>query len=167
MVSEDVEFKLEEVKFHIELLYAIQETGKSLTHINDPIKEASYLLSAVLNAFYSVTEMCGGKKINLVKEFRESNPKIYAGSGKGGLRNTTVHLSHKQIDFSGYVPPKAGMIKMNFKETPKLVPNKYQDGVLHLNFTTIFYIEICDELISVVDFCNEHLKLLEKFVSKL
>lgn len=167
VIAEDVEFKLEEVKFHIELLYAIQETGKSLTHINDPMREASYLLSAILNAFYSVTEICGGKRVDLIKEFKDRHPEIYAGSGKGGLRNTTVHMTHKQIDFSGYVPPKAGEVNFNFKDTPKLVPSNVQDGVINLNFTTIFYINICDELISVVDFCDEHLSHLKKLVGKL
>lgn len=72
MKTEDIQFKLEEIKFHLELLYAIEESGKSLTLINNPEKEASYLVSAVLNAFYSLTEMCGGKGNQYVKNLGKS-----------------------------------------------------------------------------------------------
>ncbi|WP_330130922.1 hypothetical protein [Shewanella xiamenensis] len=167
MKTEDIQFKLEEIKFHLELLYAIEESGKSLTLINNPEKEASYLVSAVLNAFYSLTEMCGGKGNQYVKEFREIYPSIYAGSGKGGLRNTTVHVAHKRIDFSGYISPQNGRVNFHFKETPKLAPLEKSVGKVTLRFSPNFYLKINGEMVAIVDYFHEHLGALKKLVSRL
>jgi hypothetical protein len=52
----DASIKLKEAQFFIELLEALEKRGDSLTNVAPPKEEASFLLSAILNSFYSVTE---------------------------------------------------------------------------------------------------------------
>ncbi len=48
--------KLEEAQFFLELLDALDQRKRPLTHIGDAAKETTYLFSAILNSFYSVVE---------------------------------------------------------------------------------------------------------------
>ncbi|WP_273024176.1 hypothetical protein [Rheinheimera sp.] len=164
---DDVRFKLEEAKFHIELLYLIQKTGASLTHINSPEKEASYLFSAILNAFYSVIEVGGFKSSLHVKNFKSLHPLIYAGSGKGGLRNTSVHVRHIQVEHGTYPKPTKGPVVLRFGVSPKLAMQDKTQGVVNLRFEKIFHVELDNELVPIAEFCNEHLKQLTEFVDSL
>ena len=166
-IKQDIDFKINESKFHIELLEVIVKSGKTLTHQKSTEEEASYILSAILNAFYSVTELSGGNKNIKVKEFKDNHPIIYAGSGKGGLRNTTVHVSHVKIDHSGYKPPKGDAVNLNFRETPKLImeqESQQDKNSVTLRFTPDFYIEVQGELKNVIDLCTQHLYELENFI---
>lgn len=136
--------KISEANFFLELITALEKRGNSLTHHDNPDEEASFLLSAVLNTLYSATEMLGGKQEPMVKKFRESHPLFYAGSGKGGLRNTTVHVTHVEAASLGRLPQKSpGSVRLNFERTPKLIQEKAtSQGRLTLNFTPIFVVEI-------------------------
>jgi hypothetical protein len=138
-----------------------------ITHINDPEKEASYLFSAILNAFYSVTEICGGNSSLLVKNFKSIYPLIYSGSGKGGLRNTSVHVRHIQVEHKKYSKPARGTLVLRFGVNPKLTLPDEGQGVLKLRFEKVFHVEINNELVPIAEFCNEHLKQLAGFVDSL
>jgi hypothetical protein len=162
--------KLEEVKFFLELFDALEQRGQSLTNTNTVEREASFIFSAILNSFYSVTELAkdDGAKKEEVQTFKIAHPLIYAGSGKGGLRNTTVHVKHIVIDHAGYIPPKGNEVNINFKKTPKLVQEKKDKEVgIVLKFTPYFYIEINKEMKRIMAVVENHFSELRKFVASL
>ncbi|WP_134057949.1 hypothetical protein [Rheinheimera aquimaris] len=163
----DARFKLEEAAFHIELLYLIQKSGASITHIGNLEKEASYLFSAILNAFYSVTEICGSKTSMQVRNFKNLYPLIYSRSEKGGLRNTSVHVRHIQVENNIYAKPAKGTVVLRFGVSPKLSMPDFTHGVVKLRFEKVFHIEIDNELLAIAEFCNEHLKQLTDFVDSV
>ena len=112
----DANIKLKEAHFFIELLEALEKRGDSLTNIAPPIRGGFFLLSAILNSFYSVTEhvnqyikVLTGKendyklKAQQVSDFRNKFKFFYEFCK--GIRNTTVHIKHKEIDDQGYKPP--------------------------------------------------------------
>jgi len=167
-IKQDINFKIKESKFHIELLETLEQSGKTLTHQNSTEEEASYILSAILNAFYSVTELSGENKDLKVKTFKNQFPSIYAGVSKGGLRNTTVHVSHVKIDHSGYIPPSGGEVNFNMRPTPKLIVDAKKDTTsVDFNFTPNFYIKVDGKLKNVIEFCTQHLHALETFVKTI
>ena len=95
------------------------------------------------------------------------HPLIYSGSGKGGLRNTSVHVRHIQVEKKKYFKPARGTLVLRFGVSPKLaLPNESQ-GVVKLRFEKVFYVEISNELIPIAEFCNEHYKQLVVFVDSL
>jgi len=163
--------KLEETKFFLELLDALEKRGESLTNNGDTEKEASYILSAILNGFYSVTELAketNKEKVSDIKAFKKDNPIIYAGSGKGGLRNTTVHVKHINIDHSGYIPPKGNEINFNYKKKPKLIVEEQNNtNDIKINLVPYFYIEVDKSMKRVVELADNHYYELNNFISGL
>lgn len=162
--------KLEEAKFFLELFDALEQRGKPLANNSSIEREASFIFSAILNGFYSVTELAknNGTRNADVQTFKDNHPLFYAGSGRGGLRNTTVHVKHIDIDHAGYIPPKGDTINFNFKDTPKLIRDEKanEDGVV-LKFTPYFYIEVNGDMKRVMELANNHYYEIKKFVATL
>ncbi|MEW8348255.1 MAG: hypothetical protein AB2687_08080 [Candidatus Thiodiazotropha taylori] len=162
--------KLEEVQFFIELYNALEMSGVSFTRNTIKEKEASYILSAILNGFYSATELLKNNKKNIeqVIKFKNQYPVIYSRSEKGGLRNTTVHVKHVGIDYSGYISQSGNNLNFNFKRSPKLItnPTNISEKVI-LNHNKYFYLKIDDEHIRVSDLVGDHYYTLERFAQIL
>lgn len=156
---ENTQAKINEAKFFIDLLSQLEKKGKSFVTKTLLEDEASYLLSAILNAFYSATEMAGGKNNIDIKKFRDDHSLFYDHSSNGGLRNTTVHLHHKQIDHVGYIPPKGDAVNFNLNKPVQNTPGDKTD----FNFAGKFYLEIENEHKSVLELCSDHLNKLTEF----
>ena len=158
-IMENTQAKINEAKFFINLLSQLEKKGKPFVTKTLLEDEASYLLSAILNAFYSATEMAGGKNNIDIKKFRDDHSLFYDHSSNGGLRNTTVHLHHKQIDHVGYIPPKGDEVNFNLKTPIQNIPGDKID----FNLTGKFYLEIENEHKSVLELCSDHLNKLTEF----
>ena len=163
----DIEEKLNEAKFFLELFDTLEKRSDSLTNNFSIEAEASYILSAILNSFYSVTELAGGKQNPKVKSFRyKEHPSIYAGSGKGGLRNTTVHVRHISADHLGYIPPKGDSINFNMKRTAKLVEEQQNNKAgIAFNIGPYFYLKIGGKYQRITELLESHFKELKTFIN--
>lgn len=160
----DVETKLQEAKFFLELLDALEQRGNSLTSVASAKEEASFLLSAILNSFYSVTEhakaIVGAER---VKQFKSKFPLFYAG--KEGLRNITVHQKHIGTDHEGYIPPAGDRVRIDFRSEPKLIKQNKIPG--RLVFVPYYYVIINNELVRIIELCYDHYYQLQKFVKDM
>ena len=161
----DANIKLKEAHFFIELLEALEKRGDSLTNVAPPIEEASFLLSAILNSFYSTIELLKdivGKE--QIAKFKSSFPIFYNRADKDGdqpgLRNLTVHVRHVEVDHEGYKPP-IGRVNLNLRQEPKLIQRK--TGV-NLNLAPYFYLMVDNDLKRMTELCYEHYYELCKFV---
>ncbi len=161
--------KLNEAAFFIELFAATQERGESLTRSADLITEASFLFSAIMNAFYSALDQwkAATKDQTAYKAFVAKYPEIYSHSHFGGWRSTTVHVQHMSISHSGYIPSKGGQVDLVFSHSPKLAVKVSNKGSVDLHFHPLYYVDYRGELKEVIAFSSEHLselaKLLETF----
>ncbi|MFO1419512.1 MAG: hypothetical protein U1F59_00835 [Candidatus Competibacteraceae bacterium] len=156
----DANTKLKEAQFFIELLEALEKRGDSLTNVVPPVEEASFLLSAILNSFYSVTEHAKSIiSLDKVQEFKDSFPLFY--KGRQGLRNMTVHEKHIGVDHEGYKPP-IGKVSFSFRPEPKL--SKHKTGTANLSLVSYFYLEVDGEFKRITELCYEHYYKLCKFV---
>lgn len=156
--------KLKEAEFFLELLDALDERKRPLTRVADTAQEASYLLSAILNAFYSaVVIMRDEEKID-VEEFVAANPEIYARADRGGERARTVHVSHTLPAFSGYLPPKLDA-PLYMRKTPVLVEEAQIPGRMDVVFGPNHYIYVAlkGRNIEVCEFCYDHFCKLRAF----
>ena len=174
----DANIKLKETQFFLELLEALEKREDSLTNIAPPVEEASFLLSAILNSFYSVTEHVNqhikillGKekddkfKAKEVKDFRDLFPIYYNRADQEkiepGKRNLTVHVKHVRVDHEGYKPP-VGKVNFSFRPEPKLI--KHKAGTTNLSLVPYFYLEVDGEFKRIIELCYEHYYELCKFV---
>jgi len=169
----DANIKLQEALFFIELLEAIEKRQDSLTDIATLEVEASFIFSAILNSFYSVTEyvdkhikIANGKekqkeKSKEVKDFMD-NFNLFYKYGIG-LRHVTVHIKHVEVDYVGYLPQKA---RLNFKKQPKLIREKNNSCRGKLSFIPYFYVKANNDLERMTDLCYEHYNQLRMFVEK-
>ncbi len=156
----DASIKLKEAQFFIELLESLEKRGDSLTNIASPVEEASFLLSAILNSFYSVTEHTKSIiEVDKVQEFKNSFPLFY--NGKRGIRNITIHEKHIGIDHEGYKPPVGGA-KLSLRPEPKLIQHKA--GTAKLSLVSYFYLEVDGEFKHITELCYKHYYELCKFV---
>lgn len=128
--------KLKKAEFFIELFVATQEKGESLTHDASLLEEASYLCSAIMNAFCSALDQWRSKTNNEVayKEFVSRFQEIYAHSHHGGWRSSTVQVQHLPIAHSGYIPPEGGQVHLVFLHPPKLSDREKRKGSVDLVF---------------------------------
>lgn len=151
--------KLNEAAFFIELFAATQERSESLTRNTDLITEASFLFSAIMNAFYSALDQwkTTTKDVATYKAFIEKYPEIYSHSHFGGWRSTTVHVQHIPISHSGHVPPKGNQVDLVFSHSPKLAARESKPGSVDLHFHPLYYVEYRGELKEVVAFSRKHL----------
>ena len=159
------ERKLEEAKFFLELLDALDQRSRPLTHSADAAKEASFLFAAVLNSFYSATAIMQESEHIDTKPFTDAHPEIYARAKNGGERAKTVHIAHTDTAFSGYIPPPGDAVNLDFRKTPLLVVEARVPGRVDLVLGPGHYmrIELHDKLVDVCDFCHAHYYQLKKF----
>jgi hypothetical protein len=166
----DTNEKLNEIQFYLEIFHVLESRSISFTDKFNVEKEASFILSAILNGFFSTLEiaMDGGSKKADVKKFKISHPLFYARSDKGGLRNTTVHVKHIKPDHVGYIPPNGDSIRFNFKKTPKIVKENQEskDGI-NFNMGKYFYLKIGKENKRIIELMNKHYIELKQFVRSL
>lgn len=155
--------KLREAKFFIELLHALEERGHALSNHATPAQEASYLFSAILNAFYSALVIVEESSKVHATEFRAAHKEIYAHAKKDGVRAVTVHKQHVPVTHSGYIPPAGNNVILPFRDKPKLVPEaKLGD----LTFKSLHYVCLPRDwsIVHALEFCEEHYPHLERFV---
>ena len=160
--------KLREAEFFIELVEATQERVESLTRSATLEEEASFLFSAILNAFYSALEQCREriKDKAIYHSFVDRFPEIYAHSHKGGWRSTTVHVRHVPISYAGYVPPSGGEVELIFSPPPKLAsPEVIQDQV-DLKSVPYYYVDYRGKRHEIAAFASEHLHQLRAFMEQ-
>jgi len=156
--------KIEEAQFFLELLDALDQRKKPLTHSSDTAKEASYLYAAVLNSFYSVIAIMRDEENIDVKPFVSRHPVIYDRAKDGGERAKTIHVKHSDTAYSGYIPPKANEVNFDFRPTPLLIEEKKSEGLnIVLGPNHYMYIDLQGELIDVTKFCYDHFYELKNF----
>lgn len=162
--------KLQEAAVFLELMHALQLRGESLTNCADASREASFLFSAVMNAFYSAVEILRANGVD-TKAFRLAHPEVYADGSKGGMRARTVHLAHVDTSHSGYIPPPGDQVNMYLRPAPKLVPDlKPEAGKgVHLVFRAEHYvmIELLGRQVQALDFCTEQYGHLAGFLDSV
>ncbi len=163
--------KLEETEFFLELLDALEERHRPLTHIGDPAKEASFLFAAVLNSFYSAIAIMRDEESVDVSSFVSAHPEIYARAKNGGERAKTVHIKHTDTAFSGYIRPNAHEDKIFFTKTPVLVQKSRTPGNMNIAFGPghdrhYMYIEVYGKLVHVKQFCYQHFYELRQFYAQ-
>lgn len=158
--------KLAEAAFFIELFEATQERTESLTRSSDLETEASYLFSAIVNAFYSALDQWRDPATNKKarEEFVKKNPEIYSHAHLGGWRSTTVHVQHIPITNAGYIPPKGGEVHLVFSAPPKLASKDIVEDRVDLKFSPCYYVEYKGELKEVVAFARAHLQNLTELI---
>ncbi len=162
--------KLEEAQFFLELLDALDQRRRPLTHAGDTAKESSYLFAAVLNSFYSAIAIMRDEEGVDIEAFVDANPEIYARAKDGGERAKTVHVKHTDAAFSGYIPPKFNEAGADFRNTPLLIQEarmarKGGPGAI-FGPDHYMFIELHGELRHVTKFCYDHFYRLRDFHAK-
>lgn len=122
--------KLKEAEFFLELLDVLDHRKRPLTRESDTAHEASYLFSAILNAFYSTIVIMRDEEKVDVQDFVDAYPEIYARAKDGGERAKTIHVSHTVPALSGYVPPQGDQVSLDFRKTPVLIEEAQVGGRL-------------------------------------
>jgi hypothetical protein len=158
--------KLTEAAFFIELFEATQERKESLTYNGSREEEASFIFSAILNAFYSALDQWRSvtKKDTQYKHFVNNYPEIYSHSHYGGWRSTTVHVRHISISHTVYAPQKNGKVNLNFQVSPKLAEANTSENQVNLNFSPRYSVEYRGELHEVAAFSRFHLRELTELM---
>lgn len=152
------------------MFHVLEARSISFTDRFEIEEEASFILSAILNGFFSTLELAmdGGAKRTDVKNFKNSHPLFYARANKGGLRNTTVHVKHIKPDHSGYIPPKGDSINFNFKELPKIVKeNQDSEDGINFNMGKYFYLEINTDHKRIIEIMDKHYDELKQFIKSI
>lgn len=157
--------KLEEAQFFLELLVALDLRHRPLTHTGDAAKEASFLYAAVLNSFYATIAIMRDEEGVDVSPFVRAHPEIYGRADKGGERAKTVHVSHTDIAYSGYIPPKGNEVNFNGRKTPALIEESRKPGRADFVVGSDHYmlIEVFGKLVQVTQFCHDHFYQLKQF----
>jgi len=158
--------KLREAEFFLELLDALEKGGKPLSNLEAPGEEASFLLSAITNAFYSALDQwrkAHPKKDKAYQRFVRDHPEIYGHSKIGGWRNKTVHELHVSTSFEGYKPPPGDQVALAMRPTPKILKEECDES-LSLSFAPYFYFEFQGKQLHAVDWCYQHLHVLRTFI---
>jgi hypothetical protein len=157
--------KLEEAQFFLELLVALDLRHRPLTHTGDAAKEASFLFAAVLNSFYATIAIMRDVEGVNVSPFVKAHPEIYERANKGGERAKTVHVSHTDVAYSGYIPPKGNEVNFNGRKTPVLVEESRKPGCADFVSGPDYYmlIEVFGKLVQITQFCHDHFYQLKQF----
>jgi hypothetical protein len=156
--------KLAEAGFFLELLDALENRKRPLTHGSESAMEVSYLLGAVLNSLYSALEQA--KPIAGVKTVKEYKAAHSALLGSQGIRNITIHERHVSIDHSGYIPPPGNAVNFNLRKTPRLVQEERAvSKSVALRFGANHYIEYEGKLTEVTELCFQQFYELRAFLS--
>ncbi|MET4000494.1 hypothetical protein [Marinobacterium sp. MBR-109] len=158
--------KLAEARFFLELLDALESRNSPLTRDATCEKEASYLLSAILNALYSALEQAKPIiGVDALKKYKDENTSIF--KGKGGLRNITVHDRHVSPDFSGYIPPAPNAVNFDMRAKPKLIEEVEEftpDGVIKVTLGSSHYVDLGTGLKDLTELCFEQFYRLREFL---
>ncbi|CCF96930.1 hypothetical protein B7R78_0009680 [Ralstonia solanacearum] len=157
--------KLDEAKFFLELLDALETRKRPLTNQQNAAREVSYLLSAFLNAVYSALEQAKptiGE--DAIKEYKDTHRTLLGGKG---IRNMTIHEEHVDVSHSGYVPPPGNAVNFDFRQTPRLIQEEQErTSSVNLRFGPSHYIEYEGKLVHVTDLCSKQLyELLAFFIT--
>lgn len=164
----DIQAKIKEAKFFLELLEALEQRVDSLTNLESPSEEASFLMSAISNAFYSALDQWRNQnksKQRQYQEFSRRYPEIYGSDQQGGWRNTTVHVTHVRVSTAGYIPPRADSVNFDFRHKPKLAPSQ-SPGTCNFRLGPQFYLFHGGREIHALEFCYQHFYALQKFITK-
>ena len=161
-IMSNAKLKLQEARFFLELLDTLEQRGDSLTTNSTAKDEVSFLLSAILNSFYSVTEHLKDViDISKIQDYKKLHPLFY--SGKCGLRNITVHERHVEADHKGYIPP-VGKVNLTLRPLPKIISEQNIPGIVTLRLTPRYYLEVEGRMVLISDLCQEQCFELSKFV---
>jgi len=156
--------KLAEASFFLELLNALEQRKRPLTHGSTSALEVSYLLGAVLNSLYSALEQA--KPIagtETVKAYKAAHSALLGGRG---IRNITIHEKHVGIDLSGYIPPPGNAVNFNFRKAPRLVEEERAASKgITLRMGASHYIEYEGKLTEVTELCFQQFYELRAFLS--
>lgn len=161
--------KIEEARFFVELIEALEERGESLTHAADPASEASFLFAAALTSFYGAAVMLfetEGQSKEAVRNFMGRHPDIY-GHGEG-TRAITVHKRHVEITTTGYILPPGDQVNFYCTDPPKLAPPPPPPG--HFVFGGGYFYTVLSPSgreVRIRDFCLEHLGAIRQFRTSL
>lgn len=160
-----VAVKLAEARFFLELLDVLESRNASLSNEATCGEEASYLLSAVLNALYSALEQAKPiLGVDVMKTYKDTQSTIF--KGRGGLRNVTVHERHIGPDHAGYIPPPGNAVNFDFRSTPKLIKETkaaLPPGQVNFALGPNHYVEIDGVLRDITELCFEQYYALRKF----
>ena len=150
--------KLDEAAFFLELLDALDQRKRPLTHAPNAALEASYLLSAILGALSGALDQAKPiAGVAAVVAYKKSIPSVF--DGKDALRNMTIHERHVDVAFSGYIPPSGQAVNFSFRHVPLLVEEERKAiaGVI-LQMGPSHYIEVDGVLREIVGFCFTQFK---------
>lgn len=155
--------KLTEAAFFLKLLEALELRNESMTHENSREVEASFLFSAVLNAFYSALHQWKKNAGNhaAYEAFKKEHPEIHASSQQHGWRNLTVHEAHVPISGVRTVPT-FGLEAAYRVQASKLAQNEdtlFAPIQVHL---TQFCVEYRGQSKPLLEFCSQHLAALKQ-----
>lgn len=160
--------KVEEARFFIELIDALEERGESLSHVADASSEASFLFAAVLNAFYGAAAMLyetEGHSKPTVRAFTRQYPDVYGHHV--GTRAVTVHKRHVETTTTGYIRPPGNQSNAYFTKRPKLAP-PHEPSVVVVGrgyFYTV--LSPSGREVRTRDFCLDHLGAIRQFRNSL
>jgi len=150
--------KLEEAQFFLELLDALEKRKRPITNDATASQEASYLLSAILNALYSALEQSKPiLGVDMVKSYKAARPSLFGGQG---FRNITIHERHIEVDHSGYIPT----VNFSLHKTPRLISEEQdasKDTIFYIGST--HYIEVDGKLIHIATLCFKQFYELREF----
>lgn len=158
--------KLREARFFLELLEALEQRTESLSNLEAPIEEAGFLLSAILNSFYSALDQWRKRNPSRQKEYQEFSrkfPEIYGSDQQGGWRSINVHVAHVWPSTAGYIPPLGDAVNFDFRRRPKLVPID-PPGQVNIRMGPSFYFSHQGKEIHALEHCYFHLYALQNFL---
>lgn len=161
--------KFDEASFYLDLMDTVEIKRSALTKNRSAEQEFSYLLSAFLNACYSVTEHLKSNAllVSKIKEFRSLHPVFYSSSHDGGLRNQSTHLKPVKPAHDGYIPPPGSNVILRFRSQGEPYIPPAPGEPINLNFSSgSFYLSTQSQQNSICDLCAVHLGEIKKFIEQ-
>jgi hypothetical protein len=148
--------KLREAQFFLRLLNQLEAVNVPLLAGGVRRDEFAFVLSGLLNAFYSATEHL---KVNAgteaVRSFKKHHPIIF--DSRTGLRNLTVHERHVSPALTHYVPPKGNAVNLVFREKATRSTD--------LRFRSEYYVNTQDAAVHINSVCREQYAALIAFAA--
>ena len=145
--------KLREARFFLTLMKELERSGQPLVERDQVRDEMAFLLSALLNSLYAVTEhLKAVVDLEAVKNFKTQHPLIFGS--KLGLRNLTVHERHVAPSSRTYIPTNGGA---------NLVFSQPRAESADLVFRAEYYFEPEGESAHIVSLSSSVLASLESF----
>ncbi|MGE6568129.1 hypothetical protein ACQKE9_06175 [Shewanella vesiculosa] len=161
--------KFDEANFYLDLMDIVEDKRNALTRNRSVVQEFSYLLSAFLNACYSITEhlKSNASLVSKIKEFRSLHPLFYSSSHDGGLRNKATHLKPVKPALDGYISPPGNNLIFRFRRQsePYIAPAPGEP--ISISFSSgSFYFSTESQQNSICDICAVHLGEINKFIEQ-